>query len=300
MKMSDIYTPMLASPAPKNFLDTYKGEWITEGKLDGIRAIAYFCNGKVRFINRSMNDVTGTFPEVRPVIDVDCVLDGELVCLDQTGFPNFQLMQTRMNRYENVDLHSKKTPAIFQAFDILEVKGEWLGSVPLIDRKFQLQLAAPELAVPYTINNFEEEIARNAKAEGVMAKRANSPYIQGYRSKDWLKIKNRQFSKNTYIVGCTVGTGRRSHVFGALIVAEKVDTEYKLRGEVGTGFNDETVDALYSLMKQHTTKDPIFLGAWKVNGPQFFTEPIPVTVSFQDTTSHGIYKLPVYVSCEAL
>src|SRR5262245_23014760 len=110
-------------------------EWIFELKLDGFRALAYIENGEGRLVSRNGN----TFASFRDLAaqvaasfrGIEGVLDGEIVCLDEDGCPQFE------------DLMFRRSELYFVAFDALWVNGEELRNLPLLERKRRLRRVVP-------------------------------------------------------------------------------------------------------------------------------------------------------------
>lgn len=184
------------TPAPESF--TREG-WIFELKYDGFRILASVPRGEpVRMTTRSGNDIAHRFPEI--VADLkelpECVLDGELVVCDERGIPQFARLSRRAHlQRPDVILHTSRIePAVLFAFDLLWLKGEDLRKLPLLERKVRLkELLRRSKRVRY-LNHIETEgerffaAAAELELEGIVAKRADSPYPAG-RTRNWLKIK---------------------------------------------------------------------------------------------------------------
>src|SRR5437588_10705892 len=112
------------------------GDWIYELKFDGIRLIAVKVSGKVSLLSRNQNELGARFPEIVEAIKNlparECVVDGEVVALDKEGRSSFQLLQAR-------EIEGRKSPIYFYAFDLLQLDGKSLISLPLEQRKTFLE-----------------------------------------------------------------------------------------------------------------------------------------------------------------
>src|SRR5262249_21703144 len=112
------------------------GNWIYELKFDGIRLIAIKSHEKVLLLSRNQNDLSARFPEIVDAIKnlpaKECVLDGEVVALDEEGRSSFQLLQA-------LEMEGRKSPVYFYAFDLLQLNGKSLVSLPLQARKNLLE-----------------------------------------------------------------------------------------------------------------------------------------------------------------
>lgn len=297
--------PMLASLTPTPFSDK---EWLFEPKLDGFRTLAFLNNGKVRLQSRNGIDVTGHYPALAESImrqpAAQLVLDGEIIALDSRGKQCFQCLQGYLKSMGRTRTVEAEPPSaiIYYVFDILYRDGYDLTGVPLKHRKELLNsILAPDDNVRL-VEHFAADGATVYRAaienglEGVMAKREDSLYEPGKRSKNWLKIK--AVTSDDFVVGgFTPGTGNRSKTFGALMLGY-YDDENNLQpaGNVGSGFDDET------LLKMRQQLDGI-----KVRKSRFSTEPEPSTgvtwvkpelvveVKFAEWTNDGRLRAPVFL-----
>ena len=108
------------------------GDWIYELKFDGIRLIAVKNGEKVNLISRNGNELAARFPEVAEAVRAlpieDCVIDGEVVALDEKGGSSFQLLQAR-------EMEGRQSPIYYYVFDLLQAAGKNLMSLPLERRK---------------------------------------------------------------------------------------------------------------------------------------------------------------------
>ncbi|MEM2932865.1 MAG: non-homologous end-joining DNA ligase [Candidatus Pacearchaeota archaeon] len=238
--------------------------WIYEPKLDGTRVLVYKNKNRIRLINRRKNDITYRYPELaeigKNIRAKHCILDAELVVLDKSGKPNFNLLQQReqLDKRFLIELRSKKFPATLFVFDLLEVNGESYVNRRLYERKEKLKALIQDspyiVLCPYTINGKElwKKVVEQG-LEGVMAKRLDSIY-EFKRSHEWLKIKNLN-TIDAIIVGFTLGSKVRN--FGALILAAYKEGKLVYIGRVGTGFDKALLNQLYEMMKKLKTKNSV-------------------------------------------
>ncbi|HVP40928.1 MAG TPA: non-homologous end-joining DNA ligase [Candidatus Krumholzibacteriaceae bacterium] len=242
------YKPMLANTAKAPFSAK---DWIFEIKWDGIRAISYV-DEELSVRSRYDKELRYNFPELEELATLasHTVLDGEIIVV-QKGKPDFQtlLERSRSTSAQGVEFMAKKFPALYIVFDILEKDGEPLLDNPLIERKEILKEHVKEGKNVLLSEYIEEqgeayyEAALKKSLEGVMAKKQNSPYEPGVRSKNWLKIK-KLATCDCVIFGYTKGEGRREGTLGALILGLYDDDRSVFVGKVGTGFSDKTLDDL--------------------------------------------------------
>jgi bifunctional non-homologous end joining protein LigD len=242
--------------------------WAYEFKWDGVRTIAYVNAGQLHLASRNDRDVTAAYPELaalgRRFPRRRAVLDGEIVALDPSGRPSFSLLQQRMHvRTPSAGLR-ERVPVQFYAFDLLH-----LGANALLDQPFtarRTKLDAIHLddetikTPPYWIDGEGADLLDAAKElglEGVVAKRLDSPYQPGTRSRQWIKTPLNK-TVEVIIGGWAPGEGRRSGTIGSLILG-MYDERGELRfvGNVGTGFTQQALtDLKRQLQPLHRSTPP--------------------------------------------
>jgi bifunctional non-homologous end joining protein LigD len=290
------YKPMLATLAkdlPKG------GDWLYEVKWDGYRALAYVYGGEAQFLSRNNNDLTPRFPTVRRALEravktPDCVLDGEICALDEEGRATFSAMQQG----------KPATRYIYVVFDVLEVEGEPLISLPLVERRERLEQLLDRRKADIQISEaFEDgpglyDAAKQQRYEGVIAKKPDSRYEPGRRTSQWLKIKTH--SRQEFVIaGYTKGQGRRAGSFGSLVLGTYESGELRYVGNVGTGFTDGEITRLLKLLKPLERADLPFAEVPKMpkvrKGDVAWVEPkLVAEVEFVEWTHDGHLRAPSY------
>ena len=245
-RAASTYRPMLATLAE----DVPGGVgWEFEVKWDGYRALATVSQSDVVLTSRNGNDLTTRFEHVakeiaKAVKTPDCVLDGEVCALDETGRSSFSAMQQG----------KAGTPLVYYVFDVLEVEGEELVDLPLVERRKRLEPLLDRRNRSVRLSEaFDDgpallEAAREQHLEGIMAKRLDSKYAVGRRTRDWLKVKAKH-EQEFVIAGYTKGTGRRASTFGSLVLGVYEGSELVYAGNVGTGFNSREIDKLLDQLR---------------------------------------------------
>jgi DNA ligase D-like protein (predicted ligase) len=163
-------------------------EWRYELKLDGFRAIARKSGRSAQLWSRNQKDFTRRFPDVvKDIAELpsDTVIDGEIVALDETGKPSFNLLQ---------GFGGGASAIVLYAFDLLMWRGQDVRLSPLEERREQLRQIIPHLpeAIRFSetfdvpLSELIREV-RQHQLERIVAKRAGSEYRSGARSADWLK-----------------------------------------------------------------------------------------------------------------
>jgi bifunctional non-homologous end joining protein LigD len=264
--LPDLVRPMLAVAGE---LPPDAPVWRFEFKWDGVRALAYSEGGRLRLLSRGDRDVTATYPEVRGLGEVlgscQVVLDGEVVALDEAGRPSFEALQPRMNvdGAAKVRRLAARIPVTYMVFDLLHLDGASTLSLPYRERRRLLDglaLAGDHWVVPPSHEGPGADVlgaARAAGLEGVVAKRADSPYRPGQRSREWLKVKLLR-TQEVVVGGWSPGQGARAERIGALLVGIPTDGGLAYAGKVGTGFSDESLAELRSLLAPLRRPGPPF------------------------------------------
>ena len=187
-------TPMVA----RLVQDPFDREgWLFELKWDGFRAIAETDGArKVRLYSRRQNDFVRRFPPIAEALaglERPAILDGEIVALDEHGHPRFEWLVNR---------GQQKGTLVYYIFDLLMLGSEDLRALPLLKRKAQLaRLLKNQRRLIYVDHVEGQGLAMFAgalalKLEGVVAKDAKSPYVEGPRvTWHWQKIKNRNYKR---------------------------------------------------------------------------------------------------------
>jgi DNA ligase D-like protein (predicted ligase)/DNA ligase D-like protein (predicted polymerase)/DNA ligase D-like protein (predicted 3'-phosphoesterase) len=301
--LHDEIEPMLSGAAEK---PPDNNDYVHEMKWDGIRALIALEDGQVRIRSRNQNDITQKFPELLQAdkaFRATCGLfDAEIVCLDNTGKPDFKKVIHRlMSSGDNtIQKLSKTSPAYCYIFDCLYLDGRSLINDPLLKRKEWLKDAIkPE--TPYRLSEIVDdgvalfEAAKLHDVEGIMSKRKDGKYLPGKRSDLWLKIKVRN-TVDCVIIGYNEGKGDRKSTFGGLHIAEWADDKLLYRGKVGTGFDDATIKEIAKQVKAlKETKKPI-TGKVMDEKTSTWVEPkLVAEISYAKITADKMFREPVFV-----
>ncbi|MFI5284851.1 MAG: DNA ligase D [Candidatus Dormibacteria bacterium] len=295
--------PMLATPVEQPFS---RDGWLFELKYDGIRAMVSVAGDLIRITGRRGGDETARYPEaaaIRAGIRAgQAIVDGELVVLDAEGRPSFERIQQRIgvSREPDVRRVAGEHPVTFIAFDLLEVDGRDLLNTELRIRKKTLRETIVDSPHILFAEHVERdgislfEVARSSGIEGIVGKRADSLYRPGIRSPDWVKIKS-WLSQSCVIVGYTAGRGRRSNQLGALILAVLDGGRLVHCGQVGTGFDDKTLNDLKDRLRPLEVKTCPLDVTPKTAEPATWVKPeLVCEVRFAGWTRDGILRHPAF------
>ena len=290
------YTPMLATlekSVPRG------DNWLFEVKWDGYRALAYVSQAEVTLTSRNQNDLTERFSGVAKEIakalkTPDCVLDGEVCALDEFGRSSFSAMQQG----------KPGTALVYFVFDVLELEGEPLVDLPLQERRARLEKLLDRRNRTVRISEAFDDgdalyaAAKEQKLEGIMAKRVDSRYAVGRRTRDWLKIKTHG-RQEFVIAGYTKGQGRRAGTLGSLVLAVKKGQGFEYVGNVGTGFTGDEIEKLLKKLRPLERDTAPFRVVPKMpkvrKGDVTWVEPkLVAEVEFAEWTHDGRLRAPSY------
>ena len=283
---------MLATPYEKVFDDD---DWIFELKLDGYRAIAELRKNEILLYSRNGLSFLEKFPLIvtgLKKIKRHAILDGEIVLTDENGKPDFQKLQ---HYQENTHLFLQ-----YYVFDLLAVDGKEVQDEPLLERKKMLK----KIAGNNPLIRYCDHIEGQGKAfykkvvaegmEGIIAKRKDSVYMQGVRNANWLKIKN-VHTHEAIICGYTAGRGSRKH-FGALILGQYKNNQLQYIGHTGTGFNDQSLKDIWSLLQPLKSERSPFSQTVKVNAAVSWVKPkLVAELKYTAITKDGLMRHPVFL-----
>jgi bifunctional non-homologous end joining protein LigD len=293
-----------------------KDDWIFELKLDGYRLLAAKSGGDALLLTRNGNDYTAVFPEIARAIKAlpveSCIVDGEVVVLDEQGRPSFARLQQRgrLSSPSSIRRAAVELPAAFFVFDLIAFEDFDVRALPLIRRKQLLADLVPKLGAVRYLSHIEREgeafmkQVETMRLEGIIAKKADAPYRAG-RSSQWLKIKSDP-TADFVIVGYTQPRGARS-ALGALQLADFVNGKLVYAGRVGTGFSDKLLQELHARLEPIVREDPPCLGPVIKDAEPRPAKAIPETkttvwvepqyvceVRFREWTPDGVLRHPAF------
>ncbi|MDJ0458557.1 ATP-dependent DNA ligase [Arthrobacter sp. NQ7] len=240
------YRPMMATSGTP--ADLQGSRWQYELKWDGVRALVLADREGVRIFSRNGNDVTRTYPEFT---DRACwppqpfVADGEIIAVGPGGKPDFGLLQGRMKLTRAADVAKARTaiPLQLMLFDLLFDDGTDLRRLPLSQRRHRLEQFFSPSDCPVDLSMVLDEpvdlllaSAQELGLEGVMAKRTDSRYVSGQRTRTWIKLKTEQ-TQEVVVGGWRPGKGGRQETVGSLLVGIPDGDKLQYVGRVGSGFS---------------------------------------------------------------
>jgi bifunctional non-homologous end joining protein LigD len=287
------------------------GDWLYELKFDGIRAIAIKNGKKVSLVSRNENKLNDRFAEIAEAVKNlpirDCVIDGEVVALDEEGRSSFQLLQA-------LEMEARKAPLRFYVFDLLELNGKSLLGLPLEQRKPVLAKVCENIGDPI---RYSGEISGDVKSllaevqrrglEGLIGKQRSSVYEPGRRSGAWIKLKT-VHQQEFVIGGYTPPAGSRKY-FGAILVGYYDRGKLRFAGKVGSGFTEKSLSMLYKKFRAEERDDCPFVdlpsksaGQWSqgitpsmMNKMHWANPKFVAQIKFSEWTRDGKLRQPVFL-----
>jgi bifunctional non-homologous end joining protein LigD len=292
------FEPMKATLTGERFSD--RG-WIFERKLDGVRGLALRDGDEARLVSRTGRALIA-YPEITEALATepceDFVADGEIVAF-AGKVTSFARLQRRMQLSDPEAARRTGIPVYLYLFDVVWLDGYDLSRLPLRARKSVLRSAlsfsGPLRFLPHR-NEHGERLFREAceqGLEGVIAKRADSPYVRT-RTHDWLKFKCHR-EQELVIGGFTAPKGSRTD-FGALLVGYYEDGTLRYAGKVGTGFGESTLRRLGGQLRELEVGEPAFVDVHPVPAGTHWVRPeLVAQIGFSEWTRDGRLRHPRYL-----
>lgn len=291
--------PMKATLTDERFSDP---DWVFEPKLDGVRAIAVRDGEDVQLLSRNRKTMNASYPELVDAIgglDRDrFVVDGEIVAFEGAR-TSFERLQGRMNLQDPGRARRTGIPVYVYLFDLLHLDGYATTQLPLRTRKTMLKQAWRfDDPVRFGTHRNEhgkryfDEACRQGW-EGLIAKRADSLYRPGTRSRDWLKLKCVE-RQELVIGGFTDPRGSRTG-FGALLVGYYDDGRLRYAGKVGTGYDEATLVQMRDTMDRLERDASPFDDDVAEKGAHFVRPELVCEVVFTEWTEDGKLRHPRFL-----
>jgi DNA ligase-1 len=243
----------------------HRAEW----KWDGIRVQLAATPGGRKLWSRGAEDISGSFPEIVAAMDFHAVLDGELLVMREGAVAPFADLQQRLNRKVVTARMQAQFPVGVRLYDLLFEGAEDLRARPFAERRARLEAwfarvrpARMDLSelVPFGSIAHLSEIraaARAAAIEGLMLKRADSPYLPGRVKGHWWKWKRAPLSVDAVLMYAQRGHGKRSsyysdYTFGLWRPDGAGGRELVPIGKAYSGYTDAELLWLDRWIRNHT------------------------------------------------
>lgn len=294
--------PMLATLTDKPFNDE---GWSYEIKWDGYRALAFIGKESTELKSRNNKSFNEKFYPVHEAVSkwgIHAVVDGEIVVINDKGISDFGALQNWRSEADGA--------LVYYLFDILWLNGKDLTELPLAERREILKTVVPESDIIRLSESFSAtgteffKIAGKMNLEGIMAKKNDSKYISGGRTKEWLKIKTNK--RQEVIIGGFTRNEDSSKPFSSLLVGVFDNGKLQYTGKIGTGFNIRLQSEMMEQFKPLITNRCPFSFVPDINKPSRFRPNPPKAtatwvkphlvceVSYTELTSDGVMRHPSF------
>jgi bifunctional non-homologous end joining protein LigD len=293
--------PMLATLIEHPFSDR---EWVFEIKWDGVRALAWLTDHDLTLRARAGSNITQTYPELasmaQHIVAKQAILDGEIVVLDDRGHSDFERLQGRIHVRVPSPKVMARAPVTYYVFDLLYCDGYDLRQTPLAERKELLRrILRPDAHIRFSDHQSEHgkelfELARHEGLEGIIGKRADSPYVGG-RSGHWVKVKVTK-TLDAVVGGWTAPRAGRTQ-FGSLLLGLYDGEKLRFIGHVGSGFGNEALQVIADNLRGREVAKCQFDAVPDTNEKAFWTRPeLVVRVRFTGWTQERRLRHPVFLA----
>jgi len=272
--------------------------WLHELKLDGYRILTRLQRGRqAKLFTRNGHDWTGKLSKIAEAVEQLPVeqawIDGEVVVLMPDGTTSFQELQNAFDTRSEADL-------VYFIFDLLYLNGYDLRKTPLIERKRALAglldkaTRSDRLRYSDHVEGHGNDLYRQAcrrGLEGIIAKRSDSPYLDG-RNRAWVKIKCGE--RQEFVIGGYTDPSGSRESFGALLLGvydKKGSLHYA--GRVGTGFNEQSLRKLHARLEKLERDRPPFiepLTGSEARGVHWVKPTLVAEAKFAQWTRDGIVR----------
>jgi bifunctional non-homologous end joining protein LigD len=302
-KMPRTIKPMLATLVDQPFDDP---GWQYEVKWDGYRALAFMEKGEVQLVSRNNKTFEDKFYPIYNLLKelkFNAILDGEILVLDEKGRSNFSDLQNWRSEADG--------ELVFYVFDLLWYEGKDLMDLPLIERQAILKEVLPtdddRLRMSKVFHSSGIDFFHAAEKmglEGIIAKKSESTYASGSRSKEWLKVKVSK-RQEVVIAGFTKNQDTVKQ-FSSLLLGVFDEGALTYVGKVGTGFSDKLQKEMMAQFEPLITAESPFNTEPDVNKPSRFRPNPPKAkatwlkpelvceVAFSEVTTDGVFRHPSF------
>lgn len=281
--------------------------WLYEIKWDGYRAIAHLDGKKSKLLSRNNKSFNEKFYPIYDAItqwNTKAIVDGEVVVVTDKGTASFGQLQ---NWRSEADGH-----LLYYVFDILWLNGEDLTEKPLSERRKILEeiLQQQDSELIRFSKNFSGTVQGLLKKvtklglEGIIAKKADSVYMPGERSRDWLKIKTGK--RHEVVIGGYTKNDGSPKPFSSLLVGIYKEGKLHYTGKIGTGFSVELQKEMLKKLQSLEREKTPFTELPDVNKPSRFRPDPPnasavwvkpelvCEVSYTEVTADGLMRHPSF------
>lgn len=275
--------------------------WIHQVKWDGIRILCYKDYNNIHLYTKSRRERSQWYPEVTgEIMQLECnqaVLDGELIVFDDEGKPSFYnvMSRDRIKREERLKQYQIKYPVQYMVFDILYKDGRDLRKLPLTERRKILESTIQNQGIVQITADYSNGedlflLMKQKSMEGIVSKKADSPYIGGKKHRMWFKTK---ITKHLVAVVC--GLKMKDREIKSLVIAEYQNGGLVPVGSVSSGLSYKDRTTLLKAIPQIKQEIPPFSEKINTNDVIWIKPVLNVIVSYIDREPNGGLRHPVLI-----
>lgn len=286
--------------------------WAFEFTWDGVRSLADVGPDGVRLVGGDRRAIATRYPELDALPALTrrrrILLDGKIVALDACGRPSFSRLQQRMNLQRPGAAVLRRVPVAYYVFDLLRLDDHPTLEMPYRRRRElleELDLAGGPMVVPPSFPDVDGQAVLDTAAEyglsGVVAKRADSGYQPGRRSRSWVATGLRR-TQEVVVGGWIPGRGGPATPPGSLLVGVPTERGLRYAGQVGTGLTDAGRRELCERLAGVARPTSPFIDdvpKRAARDAQWVAPELLGEVSYRQWTSHGRLGHPTWLGLRA-
>ena len=272
-------------------------DWLHEIKFDGYRVLAAMAGGSAKLHTRSGLDWTGKFRGVAEAVAQlparGALIDGEVVALDENGRTDFGRLQRALD--------GGGETLRYYALDLLELDGEDLSGLPLIERKRKLAALlsdAPDVILfsDHIIGDGREILEQTCRMglEGIVSKRADKPYLSR-RAPGW--IKSKCLGRDEFVIGGWRSSTKKERPFSSLLLGEFEGGKLRYRSRVGTGFDEARLAEIARKLRPLARGTSPFADAPReaVRDAKWVEPRLVAEIAYAERTADGYLRHPSFI-----
>jgi bifunctional non-homologous end joining protein LigD len=266
--------PRLVKPMKCELIDKpFDGEdWLFELKYDGYRIIADVDGKKVKLTTTEVQDYSSRYKTLLHALSkakYRMLIDGEVVVLNEEGKPDFSLLQNYLG----------EGSLVYYVFDILWINGYDISDLEIIQRKELLRAVIPDHDSIKYVDHIDCEgkaffrLVQDQNLEGIIAKRKDSIYIPGKRSKSWLKLPN-EVIREYVIVGWTESSSH--NLFARIMYGEMKGGKLYYKHHTGSSVSKENQKRIMGVLEPLEVKKKPVVNNADEETPIHWVKPVKV------------------------
>lgn len=273
-------------------------EFLHQIKWDGIRGLVYLTSDSLTVYTKSGRDRTEFYPELeelRSIFNgVSCILDGEIIVLDESHRPSFSLVLFReKNRsISKLPYYINKYPIKYIIFDILAMDGTDVRSLSFIERQKILRdhiTPCSTITIADSFPNGKDllQLMQNKNFEGIVSKKKLGKYLSGKKHGEWYKTKI--YKKMLVVIG---GLKLKDKGVKSLLLGIYIEGSLHYIGKASIGLKGQDKSVLLEFDKGLGTIESSFVNLTSGNDTRWYKPVLTCWISFLEWTNNGFVRQP--------